>query len=175
MGAVSGLNMIATRLSAGAISESSSSHLPPNEGSKPPNPVMFPLGRSSRATMPLTTGSPVVPKNDRDRPRLPLRSNGRLGPIGQDDVGLQADQLLRERSYPIGVTAPPTKVHPHVAGAGPTQVRKRLRECRDAGLLQGIVFVAPHEQADAPHPLRLLPPRDKRPNRRAAEPSDEFA
>ena len=31
-GAVSGLNMIAARLSPGAISESSSSHLPPSEG-----------------------------------------------------------------------------------------------------------------------------------------------
>jgi hypothetical protein len=38
---------------------------------------------------------------------------------------LQADQLLRERSYPIDVTAGPTKVDPHVAAIGPTQVRKR--------------------------------------------------
>src|SRR5215471_4229395 len=42
-------------------------------------------------------------KDDRDRPRLPLESSGRRGPVRQDDVGLQADQLLRERSYPIGV------------------------------------------------------------------------
>src|SRR6516165_4351036 len=34
--AASGLNMVATRLSPGAISESSSSHLPPIEASKPP-------------------------------------------------------------------------------------------------------------------------------------------
>jgi hypothetical protein len=54
---------------------------------------------------------------------------------------LQADQLLRERSHPIGVTATPTKVHPHVAAIGPTQVRKRLREQRVAMLLLGIVFV----------------------------------
>jgi hypothetical protein len=49
--------MIATRLSPGAISESSSSHLPPSEASKLAKPVVFPLGRSSRGTMPLATGS----------------------------------------------------------------------------------------------------------------------
>jgi hypothetical protein len=42
--AVSGLNMIAARLSPGAISESSSSHLPPSEASKLAKPVMFPPG-----------------------------------------------------------------------------------------------------------------------------------
>src|SRR5215468_1540411 len=47
---MSGLNMIATRLSPGAISESNSSHLPPNESSKLAKPVTFPLGRSSRST-----------------------------------------------------------------------------------------------------------------------------
>ena len=36
-------------------------------------------------------------KDDRDRPRLPLDGNGRRGPACQDDVGLQADQLPRER------------------------------------------------------------------------------
>jgi hypothetical protein len=50
---LSGLNMIAARLRPGAISESSSSHLPPTEGSKPPKPVVFPLGRSTRGTRPL--------------------------------------------------------------------------------------------------------------------------
>src|SRR5262249_53383526 len=87
---------------------------------------------------------------------------------------LQADQLLRERSYPIGVIAAPTKVHPHVAAIGPTQGRKRLRERSDPSL-KGIVFVAPDKHADEPHSLALLPARHERPCRRAAEPSDEFA
>ncbi|HKD35441.1 MAG TPA: hypothetical protein VKB78_01535, partial [Pirellulales bacterium] len=39
---------------------------------------------------------------------------------------MQADQLLRERSCPIDVIADPTKVHPHVAAIGPTQIRKRF-------------------------------------------------
>ena len=44
-------------MSPGAISESSSSHLPPSEASKLAKPVMFPPGWSSRAMMPVATGS----------------------------------------------------------------------------------------------------------------------
>jgi hypothetical protein len=87
---------------------------------------------------------------------------------------LQADQLLRERSYPIGVTAGPPKVHPQVA-IGPTQVRKRLRERKVATLPLRIVFVVWHEHADAPHAVALLRPYRERPTRRAAEERDEFA
>jgi hypothetical protein len=54
--------MIAARFSPGAISESSSSHLPPNVASWVAKPVTFPPGRSSRATMPLATGSPPFAK-----------------------------------------------------------------------------------------------------------------
>ena len=49
--------MIATRFRPGAISESSWGYLPASEASKSAKPVMFPLGRSSRSTMPLATGS----------------------------------------------------------------------------------------------------------------------
>jgi hypothetical protein len=61
-GAVSGLNMIATRLSPGAISESSSTHLPPSEASQRAKPVIFPPGRGSPATKPLPTGSATFTK-----------------------------------------------------------------------------------------------------------------
>jgi hypothetical protein len=61
-GIVLGLNTSAARLSPGAISKSSSSHLPPNGASTLAKPVMFPLGRSSRPTMPLATGSPTFAK-----------------------------------------------------------------------------------------------------------------
>jgi hypothetical protein len=88
---------------------------------------------------------------------------------------LQADQLLRERSYPIDVTAGPTKVHPQVAAIGPTQTRKRLRERREARLPPGIIFVVRHEHADAPDAAALLRPRREWPCGRAAEHSDEFA
>ena len=114
--------MIAARFSPGAISESSSSHLPASVASKRAKPVTFPRGRSSR------DGIAHVRKDDRDRPRRPQGGNA----VCQDDVGLQADQLLRERSHPINVTAGPTKVHPHVVAIRPTQARRRLRERRGA-------------------------------------------
>jgi hypothetical protein len=88
---------------------------------------------------------------------------------------LQADQLLRERSYPIDVIADPTKVDPHVAAICPTQVGKRLSERRVATLPIRIVFVARHEHADAPYAGALLCSCRERPSRRAAERSDEFA
>jgi hypothetical protein len=69
--------------------------------------------------------------DDRDRLRLSLDGNGRGDPVCHDDVGLQADQLPRERLHPIDVTAGgPPKVHPHVAAIDPTQIRKRLRKRR---------------------------------------------
>src|SRR6516165_9016966 len=87
-------------------------------------------------------------RDDRDRLRLPLEGNSRRRRACHDDVGLQADQLLREHSYPIDVIAVPTKVYPHVAAIGPTQVRKCLSEHREARLIHGIVFVARHEYAN---------------------------
>jgi hypothetical protein len=104
-----------------------------------------------------------------------LDGSGRNGPECQDDLGLQADQLLRELSYPIDVIARPADVDPHVAAIGPTQARKRLSERRDERLRHRIVFVVWHEHADAPHPVALLRPRRERPRRRAVESSDEFA
>jgi hypothetical protein len=68
---------------------------------------------------------------------------------------LQADQLLRKRSYPIDVTAAPPEVDPYIAAIGPTQVRKRFRERREVSLRQGIVFVERREVAL----LRATPPR----------------
>src|SRR5262249_15124421 len=116
-----------------------------------------------------------VHHDDWDRPRLPLKGSGHHGRVCQDDVGLQADQLLRERSYPIDVTAAPTKVHPHVAAIGPTQVRKRLHERRLAKLHLRIVFVERHEHADAPYAVALLRTRRERPRRRTPEPHDKVA
>jgi hypothetical protein len=52
---MSGLNMIAARLSPGAISESSTGYLPPSEASKLAKPVMFPPGGLSRSTMVVAT------------------------------------------------------------------------------------------------------------------------
>src|SRR6516165_8551960 len=56
-GAVSGLNMIATRLTVGAISVSNSSNLPANSPSVWTKPVILPPGWDRPATKPSPTGS----------------------------------------------------------------------------------------------------------------------
>jgi hypothetical protein len=87
----------------------------------------------------------------------------------------KTDQLLRERSYPIGVIAKPPKVHPYVAAIGPTQARKRLRERRVARLRLRIIFIERHEHADPPHAVALLRARRDRQCRRAGKRDDEIA
>jgi hypothetical protein len=124
--------------------------------------------------MPVATGSLTFAKDDRDRLRLPLDGNGRRGAVCYDDVGLRPGQLLRECSYLIDVAACPTKVYPHIAAIGPTQVCKRLSERRDASLPLRIVFVRWDEHADATYSVGLLRGYHKRPRRRAAEPCDEL-
>jgi hypothetical protein len=73
---------------------------------------------------------------------------------------------MRERSYPIDVSASPTKVDPHVAAIGPTRIRKCLSERRVATLPLRIVFVERHEHADVPHGPAARAPRAATPPRR---------
>src|SRR5262245_17118429 len=75
-GAVSGLNMIETRLTPGAISLSSSSHLPATDGSHSMKPVRFPPGWGTLAAKPAPTGSTTIKKYDRDCSRLSLERGG---------------------------------------------------------------------------------------------------
>jgi hypothetical protein len=75
---------------------------------------------------------------------------------------------------PIGVSAGPTRVRPHVAAIGPTYVGKRLSERRDLKLRQRIVFIARHEHADTPHAVALLRPRHRRARRSTPDPRDEL-
>jgi hypothetical protein len=87
--------------------------------------------------MPLATGS-ATSANTMGIVRVSrLDGSGRHGPACQDDVGLQADQLPRERWCPIGVIAEPTEVKPHVAAFGPTQFRKRLLNAETRGFAKG--------------------------------------
>jgi hypothetical protein len=82
--------------------------------------ITFPPGRLSRGTMPLATGSPTAAKTI-GIVRVSRWTAAVAGLLFVEDyVGLQADQLLRERSYPIDVCAVPPKVDPHVAANGPT-------------------------------------------------------
>jgi hypothetical protein len=135
---------------------------------------MFLPGRSTRATRPLARGSPTPAKTI----GIVRVSCWTAAVTGVEPAtmmsGCKPNQLLRERSHPIDVTAGPPKVHPHVAAFSPTQVRERLSEHRVAKLPLGIVFETPYEHADAPQ-VALLRPRRKRPGCRGApEPCNEL-
>ena len=134
---------------------------------------MFPLGRSSRGTIPLATGSLTFTKTiGIIRVSRWTATVARVAFVTM--MSGCKPTLPRERPYLIGVSAPPMKVHTHVAAIGPTQVRKRLRERGEASLRLGIIFVVRHEHADASHPLARLRARCDRPNRGAPEPRDEI-
>ena len=96
----------------------------------------------------------------------------RLGSAVAWPVAAQA-QAQQKQMPVVGFIAAPVKVHPHVAAIGPTQVRKDLSEPRVATLPLRIIFVEPHEHADAPDAPGLLRRRHERPRRRAPEPCNE--
>ena len=85
--------------------------------------------------------------------------------------------VARQAAMPVigFVNAGPTKVDPHIAAIGPTQLRKGLRERRDAKLRRRIVFVEPDEHADAAHALGLRARRERPSRRRAAERGQQFS
>ena len=133
--------MMAARLSPGAISESSSSHLPPSEASLLAKPVMFPPGRSSRGTMLLATGSATFAKTI-GIVRVSRWTATVAGvPFVRTISGFEPTNSCASAWCPINVITEPSKVHAHVAAIGPTQVRKRLRERREARLPHGMLEV----------------------------------
>ena len=69
-------------------------HVDGGEISEVAKPVMFPPGRSNRGTMPLATGSFALAKTI----RIVRVARWTAAVTGVEDVGVRADQLLRERS-----------------------------------------------------------------------------
>jgi hypothetical protein len=160
--------MMAARFRPDAISESNSTHLPPIVASVVAKPVTFPLGRSSRGTMP------------RDRVGQPAKTIGivRVSRWGAAVAGVPpvrmmsgckptnscASARIRLMSSPAqrrSIRTLQPSVQPKPASAS---------ERGDVGLSLRIVFVVRHEHADAPHAAALLRARRERPCcRRAAE------
>ena len=105
-GAVSGLNIIPTRITRGAISFSSSSHLPPIVGSRLMKPVIFAPGREKLATVrpywvdtvTNTIGSVSV------SPVL-SRSGPAWGRGCDDQVGSQFNQLFGQMLHQINISS----------------------------------------------------------------------
>src|SRR5262249_21520386 len=93
-----GLNKAATGETRGAISLSSSTHLPPSEGSLVAKPVALPPGRDRLATKPLPTGSATVAKT-RGMVRVCWSSIAVVGGLFERMTwGLSATSSLANRS-----------------------------------------------------------------------------
>src|SRR5205823_3615348 len=95
--------------------------------------------------------------------------------MGDQHIGLQADQLFREclNSACIGI-APPI-INSNIAAILPAQLLKALLKCGDTRTNIGIAFGDRHQHAHAANSFRLLRARRERPRRRAAEQRDELA
>src|SRR5262249_31799424 len=97
------------------------------------------------------------------------RLDRRHRPFRHDEVRRFADELSCIGPDVIRIACAPDNVDPDIAVLRPTQLPQALAKRFDAGARIGGAL-APHEQADFPHPLGLLRARRERPgSRRAAE------
>ena len=152
----------ATRITPGAISLSSSSHLPLSPYSNRLNPVTLPPGRARLSTKPAPTGSMIVTNMIGTVRVVCCNAAMAAAPSGHDDVRGKRDQFRHVSAGVAGVCAP-ASLDAAVAAVGPAELLQRLYERRFAGLSFRIVRGRVHEHADAPHALSLLRPRRERP------------
>jgi hypothetical protein len=79
----------------------------------------------------------------------------RCGP-GKDNVGLQRDQLRRERTRTLHIGICPPLLNLRMATVYPTQSCQFLHESGEKGLMFRIALGQPHQHADAAHLPCLL-------------------
>src|SRR5215471_4347902 len=116
--AAAGLNTIVTLATRGAISLSSSSHLPPSASSLTAKPVTLPPGRGKLATKPLPTGSATVAKT----------------------IGMLRVEFFRELSHQVRFSGRrPASVNPNVATLRPPELVKSVPDAN-----QRDEFASPH-------------------------------
>ena len=114
--------MTATRLTCGAISLSSSSHLPLKLYSNWGKPVMLLPGRASLSILPAPTGS-MACANTIGTVRLTCCSGVTVAAgAGQDDVWVERDQFRRVLAQARGIAAAPSGIDPHVAADSPARL-----------------------------------------------------
>ena len=73
-------------------------------------------------------------EHDRDRAGLALQCRGDRRRMGEDHVGLQGDQLFRERRQPICVAGRKASVDADIAAFRPSELVEPLPECREPRL-----------------------------------------
>src|SRR5262249_23673357 len=151
--AKAGSRRTATRVTPGAMSLSSSSHLPLRPYSNARNPVALPPGCGRLSTKPAPTGSGAITKTmgtgglqDGRRSRVAT---------GQDDIRRERDQFHRVFAQTVGIAGRPAGLDLHIAPDGPAGLLQALQKCPLARLRQRVVRRQGIEHADPPHPLRL--------------------
>src|SRR4029450_4804991 len=148
--------MTATRVTAGAASLSSSSHLPPTEKSTKSKPVMLPPGRARLLTKPWTTGAAIC-TNTMGMVVVSCRSAATLGVVlARDHVGFERDQLRCISLEALTIAGGPSIVEPGCGPVSPSKFSQPLAESPLEGLRLRIGRGKPHQHADAAHPLPLL-------------------
>ena len=116
-------------------------------------------------------------EDDRDCAALALHGSSNRRRTGEDDVGLQGDQLFREHLVLIGSIRREADVDTDVAVFRPPELLEPLPECRKLGLRFRIVLSSVHQHADASQLVRLLRFGDERRKGEAAdcEPAEKGA
>src|SRR5262245_56129988 len=122
----------ATRVTLGATSLSSSSHLAPMPYSNDRKPVTLPPGRAKLSTKPPPDRIAGLREHDRHGAgRLQQRRYDGAA-SSQDDVRRQRDQFRRISASALRVARAPAQVNANIASVGPAQLRQRLRERQHA-------------------------------------------
>jgi hypothetical protein len=82
--------------------------------------------------------------------------------LGQNHIWLKLDQFRRIFANAVGIGGAPASVDPDVAASGPAQSLQALQERGIFRLRFRIIRSEIQEDADAPHPARLLRERRER-------------
>ena len=75
--------------------------------------------------------------------------------VGNDRVGLQPDQLLRERTHALNIAGSPAIINPQISAIRPAQLLQAMDKGRGKGLSLGIAFAVCHQHTDAPYAVAL--------------------
>jgi hypothetical protein len=165
-----GSRRTATRVKLGAISLSSSSHLPLRPYSNAMKPVALPPGRAKLSTKPAPTGSRIV-VNTIGTVRVACNSGPKLvlpgakitsGPSASSSAAYLRTRLASPAAQRVSIRTLRPSFQPNCCSPS--------KERRHADLIFGGVGGAGHKHAYTPHPLDLLRVRRQRPNEsRAAQ------
>src|SRR5262245_46456570 len=115
-------------------------------------------------------------KNDGDGMRFLQHRRGWGCVLRKNEVGLRRDEFPCGLSpRPRVIECPPARLDLEIAALRPPKLVESFLECSQVSLKFRVALRMRHQHADAPHPVRLLGARRKRPHcRRGADQREEF-